>query len=218
MVAAPTEMTPARVRQVRRRRVALHLLAGAALFVSFGIEAAGRIGAAYLLRAVLVTAELAWTTRFVTPPKVTDGYVKLLWASLWLVVLGVWGAGLLPRYRVAALQLVFLGGFSLMAFAVATMVVLSHTGEPQRLRRPLWVLRLVGWGIAGAIAARLVAEGQPETFFRWLGVASFCWLIAGIGWILFALPRVLRPVDPAAFERVHAAAKQRLLKTPPTAC
>lgn len=208
-------MTAERFRQRRRRRILLHLAAGAGLLASFLLEGAERVVAAYGLRALLVTAELCWTTRFVKPPAVTDGYVQLVWLSLWMVVLGLWGACLAPAHRVAALHLTFLGGFSLMTFAVATMVVLSHAGEGEHLRRPLWVLRVTAAGVACAIVGRLIADAQPEAYFRWLAAASVCWVIAGVSWIAFILPRVLRPAAPDAFEQVHAAVKAQILTLKP---
>ena len=198
---------------IRRRRICLHGLAAVALASSFIVEGLGVTRLAYLLRATVVTAEFAWTSRFYRLPAVTDGYVKLLWLSIWMLVLGLWGAGLVPRYRIAMLHLVFLGGFSLMTFAVGTMVILSHAGEAQRLRQPLWVLRVVGLGVAGSLIARLIAEARPMWFFPWLGVAAACWIVAGISWLVFILPRVVRPLAPGAFEQVHEEAKRRLLKT-----
>lgn len=100
-----------------------------------------------------------------------------------------------------------------MTFAVGTMVVLSHAGEAQRLRQPLWVLRVVGLGVAGSLIARLTAEARPAWFFPWLGVSAVCWMAAGISWLVFILPRVMRPLVPGAFEQVHEEAKRRLLKT-----
>ncbi len=48
-------------------------------------------------------------------------------------------------------------------------------------------------------------------FFPWLGVAAACWIVAGISWLVFILPRVVRPLAPGAFEQVHEEAKRRLL-------
>ena len=39
---------------------------------------------------------------------------------------GLLGAGLFPDLRIAALHVLFIGGFSLMGFGVATHVSLSH--------------------------------------------------------------------------------------------
>ena len=197
-------------RRIRRRRILIHAGAGAALACSFVWEGQGRLPPAYALRGAVVTVELAWTTRFYRRPEVSAGYAHLLWASLWLLVIGLWGAALVPSHRAAMLHLVFLGGFSLMTFAVGTMVVLSHSGHGQRLQQPLWALRLVGAGIAGAIIARLAAEWRPQAFFPLLGVAAACWSIAGLSWLVLMAPLLLKPAAPAAFERLHEEAKRQL--------
>ena len=199
-------------RRIRMRRVRWHALAGLALFVTFWIEGAGAVAAAYRLRALLVTAELAWTSRFYRPPSVADRYVQLVWISLWMMVLGFWGAGLFIRFRVAMLHLAFIGGLSLMAFAVATMVVMSHAGEGRRLRQPLWVLRVVGVGVAIAMVVRVIADAVPALFFQMLGMAAAAWAVAGISWLVFALQLLVRRATPEAFEQLHEEAKRRLLK------
>src|SRR3989338_5516268 len=211
LLVTPTGQSEDATRRIRRRRVLIHAGAGVALACSFVLEGAGRPLLAYALRAAVVTGELAWTTRFYRRPAVPAGYVHLLWASLWLLVIWLWSAVLLSSHRVAMLHLVFLGGFSLMTFAVGTMVVLSHSGQGQRLQQPLWALRLVGVGIAGAIIARLAAEWQPQAFFPLLAVAAACWSVAALSWLTLIVPLVLKPVTPAAFERLHEAMKQQLL-------
>jgi len=208
---SPAGVSAREARRVRRRRLTLHALAGGLLFGSFLLEGAGAIPAAYGLRAAVVTGELAWTTQFYRPPAVPDRYVQLVCISLWVIVCGLWGAALLVRHRVAMLHLMFLGGFSLMAFAVGTMVVLSHAGAGERLRRPLWVLNVVGLGIAGAVAARLAAELLPAWFFPFLGLAAACWSLAGLSWLGFALPYVVRSVPPETFARVHDAVKRQVM-------
>lgn len=193
----------------RPHSLEFHLAAAACFVASFWMEGSGAVGAAYLLRAAAVTAAFAWTARLSRRPGVPDAYATLLWVSLWMVVLGLWGAGLAPRYRVAMLHITLVGGLSLMTFAVGTMVVLTHAGQAARLQQPLWALRLVGWGLGGALTARLIAETQPAHYFVWLGMAATCWLIAGGGWLVFILPYVLQPPMPGAFEDAHETAKQR---------
>src|SRR3989338_292908 len=210
LLVTPPGQSENATRRIRRRRVLIHAIAGVTLACSFVLEGAGRLLLAYALRAAVVTGELAWTTRFYRRPAVPACYAHLLWASLWLLVIGLWGAVLLASHRVAMLHLVFLGGFSLMAFAVGTMVVLSHSGHGQRLQQPLWVLLLVGAGIAGAILARLAAEWRPQAFFPLLGVAAACWSIAGLRWVGLIAPLLLKPAAPDAFERLHEEAKRQL--------
>lgn len=194
----------------KKREAVVHELAGGAFFLTFVVEGIGRVQSAYLLRALIVTVNLAWTTHFYRRPNVRDGYVMLTWFSLWAACLGLWGAGAWPRYRIGMLHITFLGGFSLMVFAVATMVVLSHGGEGPRLQKPLLILRLAGFGIAAAIALRLAAEFIPDQYFKLLGAASLVWMAVAACWAAFALPRVTRAAPEEEFEQLHEAAKQRL--------
>ncbi|HEX9780542.1 MAG TPA: NnrS family protein [bacterium] len=191
-------------------RMAAHAAAGASLAASGVLEGAGMIRPAYALRAAVVTAELAWTTQCWRPPAVPEGYARLVWVSLWAIMGGLWAAAWQPAYRVAMLHVVFLGGFSLMAFAVATMVVMSHSGEGLRLRNPLWIIRLLGVALGAALIARLCADLVPAGYFHALGTAAGAWLLGALAWLWFALPRLLRAPDAGAFESAHAEATVRL--------
>lgn len=215
LLVAPVGVSEAQAGAIRRRRILTHLVAGIVFALSFWIEGRGAIRAAYLLRAAVVTAELAWTTRFFHPPAVPDFYVRLLGVSFWMIVLGLWGAGFIPRFRIAMLHLVFLGGISLMTFAVGTMVVMSHAGEGQALRKPMWVLRVVAAGVTCAVAARVLADAWAAYHFLFLGFASAAWLIAGVSWLLFILPRVTRVPAAGTFEALHEEAKRQLLRQAP---
>lgn len=194
------------------RRIRWHLLAAAALVSSFLIEGQGWMQAAYLLRALVVSAELLWTTRCYRRPAVPDLYVRLVWMSVWMIVAGYWAAALWIAHRIAMLHLVFLGGFSLLVFAVGTMVVFSHSGQGSRLRERLWPLRVVVVGIAAALAARLLADLWPARYFSLLAVASGCWLAAGVSWLVLVLPIALRPTPAGEFERLHEEAKRQFLR------
>jgi len=203
-------LSPAQASRRRARRLLGHATAATAFSASFFLEGFGLAGPAYLMRAAVVTVLLAWATQWYRRPAASDFYLQLLRWSLWMMVLGLWTAGLWPRYRIAMLHLMFVGSLSLMTFAVGTMVVLSHTGGATVLRRPLWVLRIVAWGLGTATVARVLADLRPVFYFRLLGLASSAWLIAAVSWLLFILPRVLRPIPEGAFESLHEAAKQRL--------
>jgi hypothetical protein len=202
-------VAPEAVARIHRQRIVWHLVAAVVLAASFTAEGLGLVRAAYAVRAAVVTAELFWTTRLHRAPAVPDGYVKLLWISLWMVVAGFWAVAIWPRYRIAALHFVFIGGFSLMTFAVGTMVTLTHAGQAQRLRRPLWVLTVVATGTVGAVATRMLADVWPTYYFLLLGVASCLWLMAGIAWVIFAIPHVLTAVPPGVIERLHEEARGR---------
>ena len=196
----------------RLHRVLLHGIAGFFFFVSFWIEGAGAVRAAYLLRAMVVTAEFIGTTRCHRLPRTEAQYIRLLWISLWMIQFGLWGAGLFPRYRVGMLHLMFLGGFSLMTFALGTMVVFSHAGQREWLQRPLRTLRLISACLALSVVARLAADVVPRWFFPLLGLASASWILSALSWLILVLPHVVRTVPAEAFERMHEEAKQTLLR------
>jgi len=197
--------------KLRRRMMAGHLLAGAAFFLSFlfGVE---HLQLSYGLRAVIITAEFLWTCSCLRPPRSPDFYAKLVWLSLWMVVIGSWAAVLWPVYRSAMLHIVFIGGFSLMIFAVAAMVVLSHGGEPEKLRRPLAVLWIAGIGVVGSLFFRIAAVFFAEYYFVFLGISGTLWIVAGTSWFFYILPKTLRAMSTEELEACHEDSKQRVNK------
>ena len=103
-----------------------------------------------------------------------------------LVVAAVW-----PSYRVAALHILFIGGFSLMAFGVATHVALSHLGlDALATGRPGAVV-ILGVCFLVALAARLAAD-MSNTYFDHLGWAAAVWIGGSAVWLAFLGQRLLR--------------------------
>ena len=178
-----TQMTPGNF------RIAAHALAGLLLFASFVLEALGLRVIGYGLRAIVVTGEILWTTKIYKLPSNKDTYVKLFWISFWMIILGLWTQVLWPSYRMAALHLVFIGGFSLMTFTIATMVTLSHLGYGALLKKPLWVVSLFGAMLLAAMIVRSSADFHPRLYFHFLAAASVFWMIAAGGWLLFIIPK-----------------------------
>jgi len=197
-------------RRLRRRRLTFHAVAGLLFFSSFWIESVGWIGPAYLLRAAVVTGELAWTSQFYRPPQLNLQYVRLLWMSLWLTVLGLWVSGIWPGHRLAGLHVAFLGGLSLMTFAVGTMVVFSHTGSSGRLNRSAWGLRAAAFGVAGSLVARVLADVHAEWYTVLLGMAALLWLAGAVAWLAMILPCVAKASPADSFTQAHEDAKRRL--------
>jgi uncharacterized protein involved in response to NO len=175
----------------RERAKALGYAAvGLAFFASFLLEAAGWTRSAPLLRAAVDALGLgigvgAW------PPGKPGLHRHLAWVSLWMMPVGLAASGLLPDYRVAALHILFIGGFGLLVFAVATHVSLSHLDlKHLALGRPP-ALVILGASFALALAARLAADFS-DSYFDHLGWAAGCWLFGSAAWLLFLAPRLLR--------------------------
>jgi uncharacterized protein involved in response to NO len=116
-------------------------------------------------------------------------------ASVWLLLTGLLWPAFLPAYRVAGLHIVFIGGFMISVFAVATRVMLGHSGQLHLCRKRLpflivtIVLLLIGLG------ARIGADFMPTMVGRnvhLVWAASLC--IAGaLAWGIRLVPRVFIP-------------------------
>jgi len=111
---------------------------------------------------------------------------------VWLMPAGLLVSALWPDYRVPALHILFIGGFSLMAFGVATHVSFAHLGLDQlSAGRPPAVVALAICFLL-ALMARLAADAS-ETYFDHLVWASGAWLLGSAVWLAFLAPYFLRP-------------------------
>lgn len=196
-----------------KARIYLYLLMGVLLFSSYWIQVLLSERGGYFIRASIITLILVLTQSLCFRPKVKDLYVQLIWVSVWMVVIGFWGVVLWPDYRIAMLHIAFIGGFSLMVFAVATMVVMSHAGEGETLRRPLWIFWVVALGIALAIFKRAAVIVTPDAYFKLMGMSATFWLLTAVSWVVFILPRIFKVPADDEFGKMHEKAKERINPT-----
>lgn len=197
----------------RARQKKLTALAGAAfLFLSFWIEGAGWIRAGGGLRALVTLAVLIQTRSLVFRPVSTDPFVRYLWLSFWLVAAGTLLPAFFSAYRLPLMHLTFLGGYSLMTFAVATMVILSHAGQASLLKKPWLPLEFTAAGILAAMAVRVASVFFPAAYFPLLALASGLWVVSALSWLAAVFPYLFRGAEAAELERLHEEAKQRILK------
>ena len=120
-----------------------------------------------------------------------------MWLATWLVPAGLLASGLWPDLRVAGLHVLFIGGFGLLAFSVATHVTLGHLDLADRATgRPASVVAL-GVGLLAALAARIGAD-VGSSYFGHLGWATGIWIVttaiwlgAGFSWVTSATARNL---------------------------
>jgi hypothetical protein len=179
-----------------RRKAFAYAGAGLLILASFVWEQIGWTRAAPALRGVVVIAGLTAGAGARHAPGKPGFHRRLVWLSVWLIPLGLIISALWPDYRVPALHILFIGGFGLMAFAVATHVSLSHLGlETLALGRPPAVVALAV-GFALALVTRFVAD-ISDVYFGHLAVAAAWWLAGSAIWLGFFLPKFLRrpPTD-----------------------
>ncbi len=204
------DFTPNLIAKFRRLRFKQYFSFATLLFLSFIFEGFGWKISAYAIRALVVTSMLFLTRSLPRPPKAPDMYVWMIWISMWLVFLGSWSVVLFPRYRIEMLHIIFIGGFSLMTFAVGTMVVMSHSGQAMRLRKRMKILWVIALGVLGALVFRILAVFCPRSYFFFLGIGSLFWLMAAFSWFTFMLRYMLKIPNLETFEEFHEESKKRI--------
>ena len=176
----------------RETRVALgFLVLGLTVAASLVAETEGFVRSAPIVRGAAVAIALGWGGGAFRLPGKPGLHRKLVWVAAWLAPAGLVASGLLPDYRVPALHVLFIGGFSLMAFGVATHVSLSHLDlDEAALGRPRPVV-VLAVAIALALLARLAADSS-QTYFEHLASAALCWMVGSAVWLVWLAPRLLR--------------------------
>jgi uncharacterized protein involved in response to NO len=168
-----------------------YLSAGLLVVASLIAEAAGAERLGPLVRAVVVALTLGLGAGAWGPIGRPGLHRKLVRLAVWLMPAGLLLSAAFPDYRVPALHVLFIGGFGLMAFAVATHVVLAHldaTAESLGWPPAVGALAL---GILLAMAARVAADAS-ETYFVHLGWAAGAWITGTLVWLGYVVPKILR--------------------------
>lgn len=164
--------------------------AGVALFATLVLEHRGWVRAAPLARAAVVTLGLVLGGGAGRRPLQPGLHRRLVWLAVWCMPIGLATAGLWPDYRVPALHVLFIGGFSLLAFGVATHVALGHLGLEHLARGRPRAVAVLGAAFVVAMMTRVAAD-MSHTYFAHLGWAAAAWLAGSAAWLVFLGPRLL---------------------------
>lgn len=181
----------------KRDRLAMAVYALAALAILGGLvlQDLGFVRAGLLVRALVIGVAFARSGVFRRPVKRGLNRRLLRLAAL-AIPAGLVAAALVPEHRIAAMHVAFVGGFGLLAFAVAAHVTLGHSGfTAQQDGRP-WPVAAFGILFVAAAAMRATAPALPDAYFRWLGAAAVVWLLGAAVWALYLLPKMW--AEPAA--------------------
>jgi uncharacterized protein involved in response to NO len=181
-------VTPPRVAS----NVRLWAAAGSAILITLVSEYGFGVGWMAFARAAVVTAAIVTSLRLWQRPAVRSTLSWCVWTSNWLIAAGVWLVALLPRYRVDVLHVLFIGGFSLLIFAIGTRVTLSHGGHDLDRERRSWPLRIALVMGLIAMVARIGAPFAPNSYFQHLAWASLSWIAGTLCWGLYVMTMIRR--------------------------
>jgi uncharacterized protein involved in response to NO len=173
------------------RRLLLYSGAAVGLLVTFVIEAAGGARLGPLLRAVIFVAGSCLGDGIWGLPARPGFHRRMAWIAVWMIPSGLALSGLWPQYRVPALHVMFIGGFSALVFAVATHVSLGHLGLESLMSGCPRSVILLAAGLTLALASRLAAD-VSHTYFAHLAWAAACWIAGSTAWLAALAPRLWR--------------------------
>lgn len=105
-----------------------------------------------------------------------------IWASAWSLLIGSIAYPFSGTYAVSVLHLVFIGGFGMTTFLVASRVVLAHGRFRVEVERRSRALALTGALAIVAGAARVGAAFSSSGYLAHLAYASAAWLAAILIW------------------------------------
>jgi hypothetical protein len=169
-----------------KRQAAFNGVIGVTILATFLVETAGPSRAAAWIRVVAIAfylaARMPWRSRTFLADYLRAG---LLFILAGLTMIALW-----PNYRVGSLHTVFITGFNLVVFTVATRVVLGHSGNLDRLKTRLWFFILMSALLFLAMVSRVTADLSPRARIIHLLAAAICWLAASVVWMIKALPKV----------------------------
>jgi hypothetical protein len=169
-----------------KRQAAFNLLIGIAIVASFFLENDGPSRPASWLRVVAIAIYLILRMPWRGRTFLSD-YLRaaLLFILAGFIVIALW-----PNYRVGNLHAIFITGFNLIVFTVATRVVLGHSGNLDRLKTRLWFFITTSALLFLAMVSRVTADLAPSARIIHLLAAAICWLAAALIWIIKVLPKV----------------------------
>jgi uncharacterized protein involved in response to NO len=156
---------------------------GTAVCLSFVFEVVGWSRTAFLLRALAIVV-YAIVEIPVHQARFGGGTLALsLRVALVSLPVGYLLMALMPQWQMALIHIVFITGFSLLTFTVATRVVLGHSGQEhlfnQRLKAVMAILLL----LVLAMATRVSADWMPPIRMSHYAYASICWALAAMIWL-----------------------------------
>jgi uncharacterized protein involved in response to NO len=169
-----------------KRRAALNALIGLVIVATFFIDSFGPSRSAGWIRAGAIAVYLALRMPWRGRTSLAD-YLRI---SLLFILAGFTAVAIWPEYRIGELHIVFITGFNLIVFTVATRVVLGHSGQLDRLKGRLWFFIIMSGLLFFSMVSRVTADLAPEARTIHLLGAAFCWLAGALLWFIKTIPKV----------------------------
>lgn len=175
------------------KRALFAFTCGAVVMISFTCEVAGLLRLAYGLRAAAV---IIYFLREIPIHRAEFGggslvlglRIALLAIPIGYILMAIW-----PERAVTLLHVVFITGFSLITFTVATRVVFGHSGQSHLFRASIWSVLVMTSLVTLAMLTRVTADWLPTIQMNHYAYAAITWILGIVIWSCFILRHVCSP-------------------------
>ena len=106
------------------------------------------------------------------------------------VVIGLAVEAIWPHYRIGALHILFISGFSFIVLTVSIRVIFGHSGNAHLSEKRMPFFIVAGVLIFLAMISRYVADIVPAVRIIHLVAAALFWIAALLIWMVKVLPKV----------------------------
>ncbi|MBC2603547.1 NnrS family protein [Puniceicoccus vermicola] len=113
--------------------------------------------------------------------------LSLLSIPLGYLLMAIW-----PQWQGALIHVVFISGFSLLTFTVASRVVLGHGGSSHLFKAKLVSIYGVTGLLVLAMLTRVSADWMPHIRNSHLGYAALAWIVGTVIWLMRFSPLLRR--------------------------
>jgi uncharacterized protein involved in response to NO len=174
-------------------KAAVFLAAGLGIYLTFWMELRGLQRWAEAIRAAIASTIVIAQARIFLPLRAPGLLPQAMRLAMVLTLAGLWIIPIWPAYRVAAMHVLFIGGFSLMTLIVSTRVSLGHSGFEHLFQTRLVFSGVVALLLTAATVLRGMADANPEQYFRILSLGSLLWIAGAVLWACVILPKLFFP-------------------------
>jgi hypothetical protein len=105
------------------------------------------------------------------------------------IVFGLWVLALTPQYRLEGLHCIYVLGFSLLTYLVASRVILSHGNHGLSLEVKNGYIKTLVFFITLAALTRIAAAFIPNGYEKHLAYASLSFSIGVLIWSKYFIPK-----------------------------
>jgi uncharacterized protein involved in response to NO len=175
------------------RRAAFAGSCGLLVIASFVMESMGWPRTGWFLRGSVLVLYLVIEAPAIRPSGPTGTLATAVRIALLSLPAGYFLMIVSPLHQTSLSHVVFITGFNLLAFSVASWVMLGHSGHSRLFKSPIGSVRILAAALVLAMFIRVSAgwiQGMPDTHYT---IAAIFWLAGVLIWGMRFLPLVLHP-------------------------